>query len=88
MEKIKKRREYYFDPYFEDYTWRQVKEKCEAKDDYILISSIGFVYYEEETDEEYEHRMKIEKIKSGLKEKSEYDLYLKLKEKYENTRND
>ena len=88
MEKIKIKREYYFDPYFEDYTWKQVKEKCEAKDDFILISSIGFTYYEEETDEEYERRMKIEKMKELITEKAEYNTYLRLKEKYENTRND
>lgn len=83
MEKIKKRREYDFGEYSDRYTWKQVKEKCEAKDDYILDTTIGFVYYEEETDEEYESRMKLEKIKNEFKEKSEYDLYLKLKEKYD-----
>lgn len=83
MEKIKIKREFYFDPY-KQLTWKEVKEKCEAKDDYILINPIWFEYYDIETDEEYERRIKIEKIRKSLKEKAEYDLYLKLKEKYEN----
>ena len=90
MGKIKIKREYYFDPIVDEMTWKEVKEQCKAKDDYILEMSIGFVYYEEETDEEYKNRIERDERVKKLVEKIEYEHYLELKKKYENdnTRND
>lgn len=90
MGKIKIQREYIFDPYTEDIIWEDVKKKCQAKDDYILNNPIEFIYYEEETDEEYNKRITREKKAKELVDKIEYQTYLELKKKYENdnTRND
>lgn len=84
MEKIKIKREYIFTPSNKFSTWGQIKEKCKAHDDWVVCSGIYFEYYDIETDEEYERRMKIENIMNKFKEKAEYDLYLKLKENMTN----
>ena len=88
MEKIKVKKEYIFANVGRFSTWEQIKEECKAHDDWKVYHDIVFEYEDVETDEEYERRMKIENIMNKFKEKAEYDLYLKLKEKYENTRND
>lgn len=84
MKKIKVERDYVFDNGNTPVTWKEFKSKCKAKDGWLVKSPVRFMYEREETDKEYKERMRIESVRKKFQEKQEYELYLKLKEKYEN----
>ena len=100
MTKIKKWEEIFFHQMDEYPTWKDIKDIQFEDDDRIRISYEEHYHSEnsssdggwiicvereiEETDEEYERRMKWRKLDEEMQKKRNYETYLKLKKQFEN----
>jgi hypothetical protein len=99
MEKIKVKKQIFFEQKNEHFTWKDIKDIQFEDDDEILIQYVEPYYSEnnswdghfsaevirmvEETDEQYQKRMKKSEEGKVHMRKMRYESYLKLKQEFE-----